>query len=77
MRVEYDHYSKMCRSNKIPPLAAKDLPTYIEEVEARLKSMEDAMLNRRSERKKQQVFCLKLYILHQIQKQMIKFRNNC
>ena len=55
MRVEYDHYSKMCRSNKIPPLASKDLPTYIEEVEARLTSMEEAMLNRRSERKKQQV----------------------
>ena len=23
MRVEYDHYSKMCRSNKIPPRSLK------------------------------------------------------
>ena len=32
MRVEYDHYSKMCRSNKIPPMAFKDHATYIEQV---------------------------------------------
>ena len=32
MRVEYDHYSKMCKSNKIPPKAAKDIPTYFEQV---------------------------------------------
>ncbi len=54
MRVEYDHYSKMCRSNKCPPLAAKDHPTYIEEVEACLRSMEEAIVNRRTERKKLQ-----------------------
>jgi len=32
MRVEYDHYSKMCRSNKIPPMAIKDAATYVEQV---------------------------------------------
>ncbi len=32
MRVEYDHYSKMCRSNKIPPQASKDQSTYVEQV---------------------------------------------
>ncbi len=35
MRVEYDHYSKMCRSNKIPPKAAKDVPSYFEQVQVR------------------------------------------
>jgi hypothetical protein len=54
MRVEYDHYSKMCRSNKIPLLAGKDHPTYIEEAEAKLKAMGEAIVNRRSERRKLQ-----------------------
>ena len=32
MRVEYDHYSKICRSNKIPPRAQKDIPSYFQQV---------------------------------------------
>ena len=32
MRVEYDHYSKMCKSNKIPPRAEKDIPSYYDSI---------------------------------------------
>lgn len=53
MRVEYDHYSKMCKSNKIPPIAKKDLPTYMEELDKRLKEVERKMLLKKAHLKKQ------------------------
>ena len=40
MRVEYDHYSKMCKSNKIPPIAQKDIPSYTEQLDTRIKEIE-------------------------------------
>ena len=54
MRVEYDHYSKMCKSNKIPPVAAKDIPSYIEQLDCRLKDLEQAMYEKKVQQKRQQ-----------------------
>ena len=54
MRVEYDHYSKMCKSNKIPPRAKKDLPTYIAQLEDRITDLEDKMVEKKQEMKRQQ-----------------------
>ena len=47
MRVEYDHYSKMCKSNRIPPFADKDKPTYIEQLEANLADLEEKMVEKK------------------------------
>ncbi|CAB4060013.1 CASC1 [Lepeophtheirus salmonis] len=41
VKVKYDHYSKMCRSNKIPPRAEKDIPSYISQIERKILEMED------------------------------------
>ena len=52
MRVEYDHYSKMCKSNKIPPIAQKDIPSYTEQLDTRIKEIEQvqhSMINTREE----------------------------
>ena len=79
MRVEYDHYSKMCRSNKIPPRflklriskadffvaisetnwrlnfrAEKDIPSYIDLVDDRLKSLSDKIADQLEEQRLQQ-----------------------
>ena len=54
MRVEYDHYSKMCASNKQPPRAAKDIPSYIDQMEAKLKEMEVEMQEKIEEQRRQQ-----------------------
>ena len=40
MRVEYDHYSKMCKSNRIPPRAGKDIPTYYDQIEQRIRKVD-------------------------------------
>ena len=55
MRVEYDHYSKMCKSNKIPPIAKKDIPSYVEELDKKLKEVERKMLLKKAHMKKQQI----------------------
>lgn len=47
MRVEYDHYSKMCKSNRIPPFASKDVPSYIEQLEGNLKELEEKMMEKK------------------------------
>ena len=36
MRVEYDHYSKRCPSNGIPPIHQDDVPTLLEKVQKRV-----------------------------------------
>ena len=54
MRVEYDHYSKMCQSNKMPPRAAKDIPSYIDQMEEKLQEMEKEMKEKIEEQRKQQ-----------------------
>ena len=54
MRVEYDHYSKMCKSNKIPPIASKDIPSYIEQLDCRLKDLEQAMYEKKVKQKREQ-----------------------
>lgn len=36
MRVEYDHYSKRCPSNAIPPVHPDDEPSLLEKVERRV-----------------------------------------
>ena len=54
MRVEYDHYSKMCKSNKIPPIAGKDIPSYIEQLDCRLKDLEQAMYEKKVQQRRQQ-----------------------
>ena len=51
MRVEYDHYSKICRSNQIPPRAEKDKPTYIQQIEDKIKKIEEETIQRREEKK--------------------------
>ncbi len=35
--MEYDHYSKMCKSNKIPPRANKDINSYYDQIEQRIR----------------------------------------
>lgn len=52
MRVQYDHYSKMCKSNRIPNRAEKDKPSYFEQIEARIKSIEEDAFRRREERRR-------------------------
>ena len=54
MRVQYDHYSKMCQSNKMPPRAAKDIPSYIDQMEGKLKNMEIEMQERIEQKRKEQ-----------------------
>ena len=54
MRVQYDHYSKMCKSNKMPPRAAKDIPSYIDQMEERLKEMEIEIHERIEQKRKEQ-----------------------
>ncbi len=51
MRVEYDHYSKMCKSNRIPPRAAKDIPSYYDHIEQRIRRMEEDVVQKREERR--------------------------
>ena len=53
MRVQYDHYSKMCQSNKMPPRAAKDIPSYIDQMEGKLKNMEIEMQERIEQKRKE------------------------
>ena len=53
MRVEYDHYSKMCKSNRIPPRAKKDLPTYIAQLEDRICDLSEKMVEKRQELRRQ------------------------
>ena len=47
MRVEYDHYSKMCKSNRIPPKNAKDVPNYFQQIQGRISKIEDGVSQRR------------------------------
>ena len=54
MRVDYDHYSPMCKSNKMPPRAKKDIPTYIEDLEEALKQLEQKMQERKLQMKREQ-----------------------
>ena len=54
MRVEYDHYSKMCKSNKIPPIAKKDIPTYIEQLDGRIKEIEQLMYEKKVQQRRTQ-----------------------
>ena len=55
MRVFYDHYSPMCKSNKIPPVAARDVPTYFENLDNSLKDLEQKMQERKIQMKKEQI----------------------
>eukprot|EP00095_Tigriopus_kingsejongensis_P003535 snap_masked-scaffold106_size358372-processed-gene-1.3 protein:Tk03535 transcript:snap_masked-scaffold106_size358372-processed-gene-1.3-mRNA-1 annotation:"axonemal 84 kda protein" len=50
MRVEYDHYSKMCSSNKIPPRASEDIPSYFEQVNQNIEEIE-AEISRKNKEK--------------------------
>ena len=54
MRVDYDHYSKMCKSNKMPPRAAKDIPSYIDQMERKLEEMAIEMHERIEQKRKEQ-----------------------
>ena len=54
MRVDYDHYSPRCKSNKMPPRAKKDIPTYIEDLEEALKQLEQKMQERKLQMKREQ-----------------------
>ena len=54
MRVDYDHYSPRCKSNKIPPVAKKDIPTYFEDLDTRLQELEQKMHERKIQMKREQ-----------------------
>ncbi len=45
----------MCKSNKIPPIARKDIPTYIEQLESRLNNLETVLMARKAEMKAQKL----------------------
>ena len=64
MRVEYDHYSKMCKSNKIPPIAQKDIPSYTEQLDTRIKEKTNPSVRIQNNIKPNATFCFVRFALN-------------
>ena len=58
MRVQYDHYSKMCKSYRIPPKASKDIPSYYEQMNQKIEGR--ALFLHKSRKKSHPYFMLNL-----------------